>query len=210
MNDKKLVQIFAWTSSSVVALMSVIIWGQNINGDLGSLSTLTIFPVLGLIAFSVMWSHYMVSVARQYLGVDKSVLKRYTQTTSYVVLLAILLHPGLLIYGLFIQGDGLPPDSYLNHYVAPGAAWAVMLGTLSLLISLAYEFHRKFGQTAWWKYVGYATDAAMIALLFHALKLGNNLQMGTTLRYVWYFYAVTLVGALAYIYAKKYRATQKI
>lgn len=193
------VQIFAWSVSALAAAVAIIAWGQGIDWQFGSVNALTFFPLLGLVAFGLMWSHYVTSYVRRQAGVDKTVLRQYITITGYIVLVAILLHPALLIYGLFKQGYGLPPNSYLQHYIAPGMAWASMLGTLSLLVFLSYEFHRVLANRSWWRYVTFASDMAMFAILLHSLTLGQNLQQ-SWLTYVWYVYGITLTFVLFYNY----------
>ncbi len=204
MSTERKLQLFAWALSLAVVVIAVVAWGNSITWNLKSLEPLLVFPLLGLVAFSLMWSHYIASVARQLLKLDKAVLKQYVNITSWFVLVAILLHPGLLVYGLYRRGFGLPPGSYLHHYVAPGAAWATIIGLISLTIFLIYELRRRYETAPWWQYIAILTDAAMLAIFAHSLTLGALLQTGW-LRWVWYFYGLTLVLSLGYIYTRKFR-----
>jgi hypothetical protein len=199
MDKADYLRIFAWSLSLLAALVAFIAWGQGVHWQVIGVSSYELFPLFGLIAFSVMWSHYVISAIRQYIRVPKEKLKTYIEVTSWVVLLAIIAHPGLLEWQLWRDGLGLPPGSVLQEYVAPGLRWAALLGMVSLLVFLTYEFRRKFDQSSWWKYVIYATDAAMLAIFVHGMKLGSLLQNGW-LKYVWYFYGATLLIALAFIY----------
>lgn len=189
--------IIPWLVTAVVSVLALYVWGSSNAWQLGSLSTYQIFPVLGLLAFSIMWSHYMTGFIRK--NFLKSVdLEAYFRLTGYVVLLAILLHPGLLIYQRFRDGFGLPPGSY-KSYVAPGMGWITLLGSVSLLAFLAFELHRWFKDRSWWKYVIYAGDAAMLAIFYHGLRLGTQLHV-TWFRSVWWFYGLTLLVAITYNY----------
>lgn len=203
-NLVKKVQISAWALSLAVVIIAVLAWGQNVAWKLGHLSTYQIFPLFGLLAFSIMWSHYMASVLRLHLQMDKTVLKKYYSLTSGVVLLAILLHPGLLEWQLWRDGAGLPPGSY-KLYVGASLYWVTILGLISWLIFIAFESHRVFGKKSWWKYVDAASDLAMLAILYHGLRLGTQLQSGW-FKIVWYFYGLTLVSALAYIYTRRFKS----
>ncbi|HSX44971.1 MAG TPA: hypothetical protein VLF39_02570 [Candidatus Saccharimonadales bacterium] len=194
--------ISAWLLSLITVGVAVVAWGQSLLWNYKLLSIFTIFPLLGLTAFSLMWCHYIVAASRQLLGVEKSAVHKYFEVTSLIVLLLILLHPGLLWYQLWRSGFGLPPESYLYHYVAPSLRWAAILGTLSWFVFLAYEFRRKYEKTTWWPYIAYSSDVAMVAILIHSLKLGTQLN-STWLRQVWYFYGVTFAGCLAYKYTRK-------
>ncbi len=194
-------QVVAWTVSITAAVLAIIAWGQGNNWKLAGISTYQIFPVFGLLAFSLMWSHYIAVAARLYFKIDKGVLSKYFEFTSLAVLAAILLHPGLLAWQAWRDGLGLPPGSEI-HYVAPMLGVYVVLGIIALTVFLAYEFRRKFGDRPWWKYVSYASDGAMFLILIHSLKLGSQLQAGW-FRTVWYFYGITLLGCLVYIYSQK-------
>lgn len=191
----------AWGTTLGAVLVVFVAWGQYLGWNMDALSVYTLFPLFGLTAFSIMWSHYIVAAKRKYLGFPKEVTKDYFEKTSWAALVAFTLHPGLLIWQLWRDGMGLPPNSYLT-YVGPALKGAVALGSISLLIFLAYEFHRKFGKKSWWKYVQYLSDVAMFAIFYHGLKLGGNLQSGW-FRYVWYFYGLSLVISIIYIYFGK-------
>lgn len=197
--------IGAWLLSAVVTLTALIAWWTMYNGRI--VSTYQLFPLFGLLAFSLMWAHYMVAVAKMHTKADKNELKAYFEITSLVVLVAILLHPGLLIWQLWHDGFGLPPNSYLEFY-GEGAKLAILAGTVSWAAFIAYEFRRKFKEKSWWKYVQYASDGAMILIFLHALRLGDHLQAGW-FRFVWFFYGVTLVMALLYMYDDKLRKLLK-
>ena len=202
MDKSKMVKILAWAISVKVVILAIVAWGSDLNWHLGGISPYQLFPLFGLLAFSLMWAHYIASVLRQILKVDMGALKKYFEVTSWAVLVLIVLHPGLLTYQLWKDGLGLPPGSVVNNYVAPGLGWVVTLAEVSLLIFLAYELHRWFKQKPWWKYIQYASDVAMLAIFYHGLRLGGQLQSGW-FRYVWFYYGLTLLGALAYGYINK-------
>jgi len=192
----------AWSLAGIVSALAIVAWGGTYGWHLTPISSYVLFPVLGLLAFSIMWSHYMATVLRGVLKLDRQVLAPYFRWTGYAVLALICLHPGILIYQRFRDGYGLPPTSY-ERYVAPGLGWVTLLGTASLLVFLAFEFRRVYGQRSWWHWVADLSDVAMLVILYHGLRLGTSLQHGW-FRGVWAFYFVSLVGALAYKYAKRF------
>jgi hypothetical protein len=193
----------AWLLALSVCLAAIIAWGRYYAWHVWPINTYQLFPVLGLLAFSLMWTHYMMGTLSQLLKLRADALASYFRLTGYAVLILICLHPGILIYQRFRDGFGLPPLSY-ERYVAPGLGWVTILGTASLLVFLAFEFHRVYGKRRWWHYVVDASDAAMLVIVYHALRLGMQLQHGWY-RVVWFLYAVTLAAALVYKYAKRYQ-----
>jgi hypothetical protein len=194
-------RIAAWSLSALVSALAIITWGGDNGWLLGHLSTYQLFPVLGLVAFSLMWTHYVVGAIRELADVPRGALRQFYQYTGYLVLVLICLHPGLLIYQRFRDGYGLPPGSY-EHYVAPGLGWITLLGTVSLLVFLSFELRRFFYQRSWWHFIPEVGDFAMLAIVYHGLRLGS--QLHGWYRSVWWFYAVVLMIILIRSYAGKY------
>jgi len=173
MHNSKKLSLGAYTLTALVILLALLAWGQGQKWQLDDLSNYALFPLLGLIAFSVMWSHYMIAAAKKGLRVEDKVTKRYFESTSFIVLFAILLHPGLLIVQLWRDGYGAPPQSYLENYVASGLKGAVLLGMIGFTIFLAFELHRWFKDRKWWRFVQYASDVGMLLIFIHGLRLGG-------------------------------------
>lgn len=202
------ISLAAWAISFTVNFIAFLAWGQSLDWHLGGLGAYETFPLFGLIAFSSMWSLYAVGLLRRRSGSDGSGLAFYYKLMSVIVLAAIFLHPGLLVWRLWRDGLGLPPQSYLEHYVAPGLKWAIILSTVAWLIFIAYELRHKYKSRSWWKYLEYTADAAMAGIFFHALALGNNIQQGW-FRAVWVFYGLVLAACLIDIYLPKVRKVLK-
>jgi hypothetical protein len=190
----------AWTLGLAVSVTAIIAWGTNYHWKFLPFDAYRTFPVLGLLAFSLMWTHYIIGALRDMQAVDPELMRSYFRYTGYAVLVLVCLHPGLLIYQLFRDGAGLPPGSY-EHYVAQGMGWITLVGTASLLVFLSFELHRFFGKQPWWHWVVDASDAAMLAIVYHSLRLGSDLHRQVWFRYVWWFYAVTLFAVLVRKYA---------
>lgn len=189
----------AWALGAVVSGLALFVWGQSFAWHFSVLSTYQIFPVLGLLAFSLMWSHYMIGFLRR-LTKTTSNLSDYFRITGYAVLVLILLHPGLLIYQRFHDGFGLPPGSY-KSYVAPSMAWLTLLGSVSLLAFLSFELKRWFDHKNWWKYILILNDAAMLGIFYHGLQLGTQTHI-MWFRGIWWFYGITLIAVLIYKYGR--------
>ncbi len=168
------------------------------------LSAYKLFPLFGLLAFSIFLSHYIVSVLRQVLGMEKGLTKQYFKITSWVALAVLLLHPSLLIGRLFLDGFGPPPGSFLNNYVDPMLKWAALLGTLSFFLFLSYELTRFDIGKRWKPWLQALSDLAMVLILIHGFALGQHLQSGW-FRVVWIFYAIILLSCLMYQYFHNFK-----
>ncbi|HUC88260.1 MAG TPA: hypothetical protein VMR95_03885 [Candidatus Binatia bacterium] len=197
-NRQLTAKIFAWVITLATALLAIIVWGNSLQWHIFSESTYTLFPVFGLIAFSLLWSQYITLAVKYYFKFDGAVFAQYYNITGWLVLLAILLHPGLLIWQLWRSGRGLPPNSYL-HYVIPSLKGAVILGMINLTILLLFELRRIFAKHSWWRVFTYVVDIVMFSIFYHGLRLGTQLQTGWY-RKVWFFYGGVFLIALLFIY----------
>ena len=186
---------FAWSLTATASMLVVYVWGASFGWELRAVNAYQFFPVLGLLAFSIMWAHYMVGALKRLTGRFDG-MENYTRYTGYVVLVALVLHPGILVYQRFHDGFGLPPGSY-ESFVAPSMAWLTLLGTASFFIFLAYELRRWYAGKKWWKYVVAAGDLAMLASFYHGLRLGSQLQ-GGWFHALWLFYGATLSMSIVY------------
>lgn len=196
MNKERTYHVIEWgTGIGIVAAM-MLGWVLGRGGEL-SFDTFAVFPLLGLIAFGLMWSHYSLGSVRRLMGAKKSKGDIYWSASSGLVLALIILHPALLNYGLIRDGLGLPPASYEQAYGA--LAPYLTLGMICLIIFLSYELHRWFSATKWWKYIEFAQIAAMIGIFVHALSLGQTLSQPWFMA-LWWLMGLTLVAAWMYNY----------
>ena len=178
-----------WVLGAMVTLLSLAAWLTTREGS-GALTIYDVFPPLGLLAFGLMWTHFVTGALRRYAGVSRKGQDWYRTVSMGVVLALLVLHPGLLLLGLYSDGYGLPPGSYLQVYGSQ--SWLVLMGTVALMIFLAYELHRWYGDRSWWRYVDYTQFPAMVLILIHAVGLGGELDVGW-FRLVWACYGMTLV-----------------
>jgi hypothetical protein len=199
----KKLQLFAWILGAAVITLAILAWAQvRLTGR--PLTSYDFFPVLGLSAFGLMWTHYIIGSARRLMGASAETFQQCLTVTRAIVLVLILLHPGIFLTSLWIDGFGLPPFSYWQVYTDFAARTALLFGSTSLFIFLAYELRRKFRSAPWWKYVEYANIMAMFAILYHGLTLGAELGL-FWFRTVWFMYALTLAIAVVYNQVEKRR-----
>ena len=195
-------RLIAWSLAAGSSSLAIIAWGQSLHWELSTLSIYQFFPVLGLLAFSLMWSHFMVGWLRRRWHQEKTVVHGYFEITSWVVLAALLLHPGLLAWQLWRDGFGLPPNSYLEHYVSPELGWIIWLGIVSLTAFLLFELRRVYQTARWWPFIASLSDIAILLIWYHGYRLGGNLQSGW-FKMVWFVYGLTLVHVLAGTYWRR-------
>lgn len=187
---KHILACIEWMISGAVTLLALFAWTQNTP----SATLYDVFPLLGLIAFGLMWTHFIFGAIRRYLGIPHA-QTLYLHISTSVVLVLIILHPGLLWYALYRDGLGLPPLSTLTVYSAQTGA--ILLGSFGLSVFLLYELKRRYENAKWWYFIEKIQIFGMLAIFIHALQLGNATQL-EWYRAVWWFYGVTLFISTMY------------
>jgi hypothetical protein len=195
--------IIAYALTAVVDGLAIIIWAKTLAWDLENLSLYNIFPLLGLLAFSTMLVQYVIGTLKNLAGLAAPSLDPYFNYSGLGVTALIVLHPSLLVWQLWRDGLGLPPTSYYS-YVAPGLRWALLLGVFSLFIFLSFELRHRYHHSSWWKYIDHAQDVAIVAIYFHAFKLGTHVQISWFYP-LWLLYGVVLAAVLLYKYYGHYQ-----
>ncbi len=168
-----------WGLFALVVVVSFLGWADLRDWQFDSLTALALFPLLGLLAWSIMWTHYAVGGVRLFSPAPEN--KLYSKITSIIVLVCLLLHPGLLAWSQWDTTGILPAESYYN-YVGPSLRGVVILGSVSLVIFLSFEVFELLRKHPLvkrnWKWISLSQMIAMILIFIHALRLGQNLQSG--------------------------------
>ena len=201
MQPRLLVLTGSYLLSLLTVGLAVVVWLPSAS----SITTYSLFPLLGLIAFGLMWAHYVSDALRRWYRVPKDSLRLYFQLTSMIVLICLLLHPGLLQLQLYIDGLGPPPFSFLTVYPSLIERIAITTGVIALICFLAFEFHRIYGNRPWWRFVGWANICAMALILWHGYILGGELG-SRWFQIVWIGYAVTFAASVLYSHYDKQRS----
>lgn len=188
-----------WLVGVGISLFAILAWLTS--GTIGDeITALDIFPILGLVAFGLMWSHYTLGTLRRWSGYERTGRDMYWIVSAGLVLALIILHPVLLNISLAQAGMGLPPDSWFAAY-GQNDGWFIIPGVLALVVFLLFELHRWFKDRKWWKWVEYAQILAMVAIFVHATRLGYETSY-TWYAALWWGMALTLV--FAWVYNWKY------
>lgn len=182
-----------WLLSILVVALALFVWWPATK----NLNSYTLFPIFGLIAFSLMWVHYVTGALRRYFGVGPETFTRHLQITGYIVLFCILAHPGIFDFQLYLDGLGLPFQAIPQVYPRAIEQIAILAGVTALGIFLFFELHRFFKDRKWWRFVEWANILAMGLILWHGFTLGGELRQ-PWFQGIWLFYAVSFVAAVGY------------
>lgn len=191
--EQRVITWSAWLGLAAVLSATFVGWAEFRSWQFSGLTSFSLFPLFGLLAFGMMWLHYIIGAAK--LGAqDPPKLELWRKFTGWLVLAAILAHPGLFIYALYDAGLGLPPESY-KSYVSEDLLFAVYMGVVAWLAFIGYEVIEKFKDRPaikhrWWL-VSIIDNTAMTLIFIHAWRLGADLQQ-PLFQSIWIFYGITL------------------
>lgn len=203
---QKTFNYFSWGLVIVLSAAAVYVWGDSNSWTLSGLSLYKWFPLFGLIAWLLMATHYFTGAFR----ILTPSLKRapgYKKITYYAVLASLLLHPGLLAYAQFNNGNGLPPVSFID-YVGESLKLAVALGSFSLVLFLSFEVFMRMKQKSivqnyWWA-VSISQSLAMTLIWIHALRLGSHITDGW-FGVVWIMLGLALLPCFYLVHLSDFR-----
>jgi hypothetical protein len=188
-----------WAVTAVVVGLAFFVWWPSAS----DLTLYSLFPLLGLLAFSLMWTHYIAGALRRYFHHSPEILARHFKITSYVTLLLIITHPFILYLQLYLDGLGLPYQSIPAVYPGVMQQLGIAMGVMALGLFLLYELYRFFRERTWWRYVEWANIGAMYLILWHGYTLGGELRQ-PWFQVVWIAYAILLTCAVTYTgYSKR-------
>ncbi len=191
----------AWLLFGFAAMVPLIVWGSAIDWDIGDITIYQWFPLFGLLAWMVMWTHFVTGALRlNYSQLDKP--KYYSVVSGYIVLGSLLLHPGLLAYAQFRNGVGVPPKSFYD-YVGSSLTLAVIFGSIALLIFLSFEVFNRLKDNKSvrknWLYISLSQSLAMTLIFVHGIRLGTNFTSGWFI-YIWWLCGIILIPCFYFIH----------
>lgn len=182
----------AWFLFTLSIIVPFVAWGSRLGWNTNALTLYSIFPLLGLWAWSVMWTHYAYG---SILILDDNAQKdqAYKRASGWFVLITLLLHPGLLALAQWQNTATLPPESYYQ-YVGQAFAIYITIGFVAINAFLAFEILERLRKKElvrrYWKWVSLSQTIAMILIFVHALAIGQDLVSG------WFQFYWVVLGAL--------------
>lgn len=180
---------YQWALFTLLLVLPLLSW-LNIYKFQPPLSAGAIFPLLGVWAWLIMWTHYAFWWIKKRNKALRS-SQNYGKISMWLVLVLILLHPGLLAWEQYRLFGLLPPDSF-TLYVTSELQIFVSMGSLALLLFLAYEVVHRLRNSDWFKrqhgWVSASQAAAMTLIFVHGLMIGE------TVLYSWMLAVWVLLG----------------
>ncbi len=157
---------------------------------------LSLFPLFGLTAFSLLWLHSISGVFEPWLRKQFD-FDRFVRITASLILICIIAHPLLLI---------MSPIVTFNDLLLRGGLY-IWLGIIGWLLLIIYDLSKPFKKkndffVRHWRKVLVISNIGFLTIFFHSLQLGSDLQLAP-LKYIWIFYGITAIISIVYTYGIK-------
>lgn len=196
---KKHTQVSLLLNTLVIGL-ALVAWFTTIGQ---SISSLEVASLLGVLAFSLMWVHYVADAVSPRAETEQKKDVQYV-VSRYAVLFAILSHPFLVNYYLVTNNFGFPPEGYVA--LLGDLAVVVLLGWIALAAFLLFELRSKLHRFD--HYIFHANSIAMFLVLMHGFVIGM-VMMTTWFAWVWLGYLVVFTAVMYRRYAQYYDTRPK-
>ena len=195
---KFLIRLGLAVVSALVIGYPLTVWYANVSLTLDQTLLVSLFPAIGLVAFTIMYLHILGRPFKHMLEhyVDFDIFERIS---SYVVLVAVLLHPALRTVFLLMNDISI-------SFTLP-----LVLGIIGFFMLITYDLGKAFIRSQWvrehWWLIDVVSTLGFYVIWVHSLMLGSELQTGF-LRAVWIFYGVSALVASAYTFLYQSAATE--
>ena len=161
-----------------------------------------IFPLFGLLGFSLIWLQIMLGAFMRplYALFAPFDLVRFHIWEGVVAIIIVLLHPTILGIAQVLR-KGVGWNLLSIDFVEPRYTIYIILGEIALILFLTaaaaaiLRNHTLLVKN--WRKIHVLQYAVFILITLHSLSVGSHTQTGT-LRLLWYFYAITFLAALVY------------
>ncbi len=198
--------LFPWVLGIGVMFAGFLAWFQNMGNTFDIVSLYQVFPILGIWAWSLMWTHFAIWEIRR-LKPSLPGNRLYSKVSGTLVFWLLLLHPGILAVEQFRQGKGLPPFSYFA-YAGEASVWLILLGIVGLTGFLFYEVAIRFQNNVkvkrfWWL-VNITQTVAMASIFTHGIKLGGDVH-GGWFRTYWIWLGLLLIPCLLHTHWEDFK-----
>ena len=192
----------------VVLLLPIITWGNSFGWDFSLFNLFLLFPLLGLLTFSVVWIQVLVGAFGDYFS-GLFNLDVFYARTGLAVLILFVSHP-LVAAIAQLNATGLWPLESLFALAPPSHKAFLIIGMIVFVLWIIYEILLRLSSiprvqkiASWWEHVA---DIGVLLIWYHGYKLGSHTSFGWFM-YVWWVMGVTALVFVVWKIVKKIRSS---
>lgn len=205
-----LIRHLSWTVSAVILTPFIVTYFWT--GLFSASFFYAIFPLFGLMAWSLLGAQYFVGTIRHFAPSSVSNDTLFMRMSSIVILVALLLHPLILIAQRYTDTATLPPASIVS-YVGDARMYLIWIALTALIFFLLFDvlkpYRQRLRKLGIWRYVSLVQVIAMLLIFIHGLLLGSLFADGW-MRLWWILLNSMLIPCYGvHIYQDFRKVTQK-
>lgn len=155
-----------------------------------------LFPIFGVLAFTILWLHVISGVFEERLK-ELINFDLYVRRTAWIVFVGIIMHPLLALFAFDF--------SFWNIFDVYGRL-PIFLAITAWFLLITYDIGRLLQQKEFfvlhWRKILFISTIGIILSFFHSILIGGDLQVGP-LRVLWIFYGSTAILASIYNFGIK-------
>ena len=186
-----------------ILFLPIYIWGQSFSWNFEFFSLYLLFPLLGLLAFSIMWAQVVVGKFKNYFNKIFSTHKFFVRT-GLTVLILFLSHPIVAAIAQWKSSKLLPLESIFS-LVGPSQRIFIIFALISFVSFVMYELVLRLSKFRIVQkiapFVEFFSSIGVILVWIHSINIGSHLQTGL-LRITWWFYGITTILIILHTYGK--------
>ncbi len=179
----------------VVLLLPLYFWGDSFAWDFSIISGHVLFPLLGMLAFSLMWLQVVVSTFPKAFNIN---LDRFWAVSGLWVLILFVAHPVVAVFA--------NKSTNIFSFVADAQQVYIWLAVIAFIVFVLFEIVMRLGKKPFAArarpYIEKASYVGVILIWVHSLNIGSHTGFGF-LNYVWWFYGITAVLMIGKIFMRK-------
>jgi hypothetical protein len=184
----------------LILSIPIYIWGQSFGWDFSVLSLFLLFPILGMLAFSVMWTQTAVGCFSNYFSKYFN-LDIFYAKSGLAVLILFLSHPAIAIIALLNTTGSANPF----QLVSDSQGIFLILAMISFIIFLSFELTLRWKTNTLAKIKPWIENASYIGIILvwvHSLNIGSHTGSGW-FHYLWLFYGISAIIMILKIFHNK-------
>ena len=187
----------------LILSLPIYIWGESFSWNFEFFSLYLLFPLLGMLAFSIMWTQVVVGKFKNHFNKIFSTHKFFVRT-GLTVLILFLSHPIVAAIAQWNSSKLLPIES-LFSLVGSSQKVFITFAVIAFVSFVMYEFVLRMSRFKIVQritpFVEFFSSIGVILVWVHSINIGSHLQTGS-LRIIWWFYGITTILIILHTYSR--------
>ena len=187
---------------SFVLLIPIYFWGVSFAWNFSTVSLYLLFPLLGLLAFSIMWVQVVVSAFEKWFS-SRIDIGKFWACSGIIVLILFIAHPLLALIGQYGYTQSWNPF----NLVSESEMVFIVLALIAFATFIVFEVTLRWKNSIIQKIKPWIENGSLVGIILvwvHSLNIGSHTRLGF-MRYLWWFYGITAMLMIGFIFWRKFQ-----